>query len=98
MQFRLTPANSQSRAALGQAYLATNQILPAVVELEKAVQLDPRDSTALYQLGLAYRKQGKAREAETVLRRFQEVKNSLKKRKIRSARHWSVMLKTVKAP
>ncbi|MGH9426241.1 MAG: tetratricopeptide repeat protein, partial [Terriglobia bacterium] len=45
----LEPSNPQSRVALGQAYLATNQVLPAVVELEKAMQLSPRDSTVLYQ-------------------------------------------------
>jgi tetratricopeptide (TPR) repeat protein len=94
----LDPSNSQSRVALGQAYLATNQILPAVVELEKAVQLDPRDSTALYQLGLAYRKQGRAHEAETILRRFQEVKEQLKEEENQERRALQIMLKTVKAP
>ena len=94
----LDPSNPQSRVALGQAYLATNQILPAVVELEKAVQLDPRDSTALYQLGLAYRKQGKAREAEAVLRRFQEVKNQLKEEESQERKALVIMLKTAKAP
>ena len=94
----LEPSDAQSRVSLGQAYLATNQVLPAVVELEKAIQLDPRNSTALYQLGVAYRKQGKSREAEAVLRRFQEVKTQLKEEEDLERKALVIMLKTMKAP
>ena len=69
----------------------------AVAELEKALQLDPRDSTALYQLGVAYRKQGRAREAEAVLRRFQEVKEQLKEEENQERKALQIMLKTVKS-
>jgi superkiller protein 3 len=67
----LNPGHAESRVLLGQTYLAGDQIDLAISELEKAVKLEADNRTALYQLGLAYRRQGKLAEAQRLLKEFE---------------------------
>ena len=67
-----------------------------MVELEKALELDPRNPTALYQLGIAYRKQGKSAEGERLLRAFEETKAKLKEEEDQERKALLQILKTVK--
>jgi Flp pilus assembly protein TadD len=66
----------------------------AVAELEHAVQSSPQNAQALYQLGLAYRKQGREREAEQMMRRFRETKAKAEQ----TENEMVLVMKTVKAP
>jgi Flp pilus assembly protein TadD len=59
---------------LGQILLSQGRTGDAVDELEKAHSLSPDDATTLYQLSLAYRKQGRADEAARMMQGFQSVK------------------------
>ena len=43
-------------------------------ELQKALELQPAHTTALYQLSTVYRRQGKTEEAQLLLRKFEEIK------------------------
>ena len=92
----LNPARPEPHVLLGRTYLAANQIGEAVVELEKALELDPRNPTALYQLGIAYRKQGKSAEGERLLRAFEETKAKLKEEEDQERKALLQILKTVK--
>jgi tetratricopeptide (TPR) repeat protein len=92
----LNPNDPESRAALGQTYQAADQIDLAVKELEKALQLDPRNSTALYQLGLIYRKQGKVAAAQRLITTFEEVKAKAKQEEEQERKALVQIMKTVK--
>ncbi|HEX8985526.1 MAG TPA: tetratricopeptide repeat protein [Bryobacteraceae bacterium] len=70
----LNPADANSRAALGKAYLAAKRVPEGIRELERALKLDPKNLTALYQLGLAYRSQGRTEEARRLLEQFKALK------------------------
>jgi len=70
----IDPHAARSHTLLGQLYLQTAKPDAAAVEWQTALKIDPQNSTALYQLGLLYRKQGKAAEADRLLQRFQRTK------------------------
>ena len=67
---------AQSRALLGKLLLARGQTVGAIVQLERALVLDPDNTAATYQLAQAYRKEGNAARAsvlfEKVSRRKQD--------------------------
>jgi len=92
----LNPSRPEPHVLLGRTYLAANQVGAAVVELEKALELDPRNPTALYQLGIAYRKQGNSAEGERLLRAFEETKAKLKEEEDQERKALLQILKTVK--
>jgi tetratricopeptide (TPR) repeat protein len=71
---KLNPEHGDSHVLLGQTYLAGTQLDLAVAELEQAVKLEAENPTALYQLGIAYRKRGRLSDAEKVMRRFEALK------------------------
>jgi len=70
----LDPNDSRSYALLGQLQLAAGETAGAEAELRTALKIEPENTTALYQLGLLLRKQGKAEEAHRVLDKFEKVK------------------------
>jgi Flp pilus assembly protein TadD len=55
---RLKPDFAASRAVLGKMLLRRNDVDRAISELEKALELDPRETSSLYQLAMAHRKKG----------------------------------------
>jgi Flp pilus assembly protein TadD len=60
---RLERGNGRARSLLGKLYMQLDDIAKAVPILESAIRLDPTDRMATYQLMLAYRRQGRTREA-----------------------------------
>jgi tetratricopeptide (TPR) repeat protein len=50
----------------------------AANEWRRALELDPNNATALYQLALRYRKQGKTAQAEQLLEAFRKVKATMR--------------------
>lgn len=71
----LNPAAARARIALAQTYLASGNVEEAISELEKAVAADPHNPNALYQLGLAYQRQGQPAKARPFFQAFQEAKS-----------------------
>jgi tetratricopeptide (TPR) repeat protein len=70
----LNPKDARSHALLGQLDLAAGKPDAAALDWQTALKIDPENTTALYQLGLLYRKQGKTEQAERLLATFQRVK------------------------
>ena len=92
----LDPGRPEPHLLLGRTYLAADQVDAAVVELGKVLKLDSQNPTALYQLGIAYRKQGRSAEAERLLRAFEETKAKLKEEEDQERKALVQILKTVK--
>lgn len=63
----LNASFAPSHVDLAKLYLRENRVDEAVRLLEKARDLDPQDKAACSQLAIAYRKQGKPKEAAVVL-------------------------------
>jgi Flp pilus assembly protein TadD len=63
-----------SHALLGHFELVAGKSEAALREWEIALKLDPQNATALYQLALLYRRQGRTEDAQHLLERFQQVK------------------------
>ena len=70
----VNPNDARSHALLGQLDLAAGKPGAAALEWQTALKIDPENTTALYQLALLYRKQGKTEQAERLLATFQRVK------------------------
>ncbi|HSM78314.1 MAG TPA: tetratricopeptide repeat protein, partial [Bryobacteraceae bacterium] len=66
----LNPRQARVRTALGQA-LISSDAPAAEAQLREALRIDPAEPSALYQLGLLSRRQGKTAEAERLSRAFQ---------------------------
>jgi Flp pilus assembly protein TadD len=66
--------DAASHALLGHFELMAGSPATAAREWEAALKLDPKNATALYQLGLLYRREGKKEQAKRLLERFQQVK------------------------
>ena len=66
--------DARSHALLGQLDLAAGKPDAAALEWQTALKIEPENTTALYQLGLLRRRQGKTAEAEHLLQAFQRVK------------------------
>jgi Flp pilus assembly protein TadD len=66
--------DASSHALLGHFELLAGNSEAALHEWEIALKLDPRNATALYQLALLYRKQGRTEDGRRLLQRFQQVK------------------------
>ena len=67
------PDFSPSRAELGRLLFKRDEIEPAIRELEKAVELDPAATPALYALSQAYRKKGDRARAQDLLSRVNKL-------------------------
>lgn len=59
---------------MGKALLEKGELKPATERLETAIRLAPDQPYAYYQLSLAYRRQGRAPEAEATLHQYETVK------------------------
>ena len=70
----LSPRDARSHALLGQLLLNAEDAPGAAREWQTALKVDPENPTALYQLGLLYRKQGKTEESRRLLETFQRLK------------------------
>lgn len=66
----LNPRQARVRTALAQA-LISSDAPSAEAQLREALRIDPAEPSALYQLGLLSRRQGKTAEAERLSRAFQ---------------------------
>jgi tetratricopeptide (TPR) repeat protein len=60
---------------LGKIELELGNVPEAVASLEKSIKFDPRDSDAMYSLGLALQRVGRKQEAEQHLVRSRELRN-----------------------
>ena len=69
----INPKFSHSHAELGRLLVKQGDLDRAIPELKIATELDPTDSGPFYQLGQAYRKQGKKTEADAMLARVAEL-------------------------
>jgi len=69
----LDPENAASQARLGAEYLHQKQPHQAVIHLQQAMQLDPADQTALFNLQLALREDGQEEQAGAVKARLAEI-------------------------
>jgi Flp pilus assembly protein TadD len=70
----LDPNDASSHALLGHFELVAGNSEAALREWQVALKLDPQNATALYQLALLYRRQGRPEDAQRLLQRFQRVK------------------------
>jgi Flp pilus assembly protein TadD len=70
----LNPRDARSYALLGRIELAHGRSERAAAAWVRTLEIDPENSTALYQLGLLYKKEGKAAEAGRLLERFQRIR------------------------
>ncbi|MEW5974974.1 MAG: tetratricopeptide repeat protein [Acidobacteriota bacterium] len=89
------PDHVESLVSLGQTLMADGQTDSALAQLKKAVALDPEHATALYQLGLAYRKLGKLQEAQQSLTAFENLKVKSKQEEDEARRELVQILKLV---
>ncbi len=71
---RQKPNDADAHYVLGKALLEKGDLTPAIDRLETAIRLDPGQPNAYYQLSLAYRRQGRAPEAEATLRQYEKLK------------------------
>jgi len=71
----LNPDFAASRAVLGKLLLRRNEIDRAITELEKALELDPKETSSLYQLALAHRKKGNLERARELFAKVDRVKS-----------------------
>jgi tetratricopeptide (TPR) repeat protein len=71
---KLDARDAASHSLLGHFELAAGNAPAAEREWETALKLDPKNTTALYQLSLRYRKEGKTERAKQLLERFRQVK------------------------
>lgn len=61
------PRDASAQATLGKLYFAAGRFDEAIAHLEIARTLDPRNKAVYSQLALAYRRQGKIQQAQSVL-------------------------------
>ena len=69
----LVPEDAASQARLGAEYLHQNNPHQAVIHLQKALQLNPSDQTALFNLQLALRQEGQEEQARAIRARLAEI-------------------------
>jgi len=72
---QLRPEFAPSRAILGKTLLRRGEVDRAIVELEKALELDSGEASALYQLALAYRKKGNSERAKELFAKVDRAKS-----------------------
>jgi tetratricopeptide (TPR) repeat protein len=74
----LNPEDARSHALLGQLLLAEQHPNEAASEWQRALKIEPANPTALYQLALLYKKQGKTQQADRLLEAFQRAKAKMR--------------------
>jgi tetratricopeptide (TPR) repeat protein len=73
---KLDPAFADPYVGLAKVLLQEKQPQKAMSELQKAIQIEPNDATAHYELMEAYRDQGKLAEAQQEMAVFQKLQKS----------------------
>jgi predicted Zn-dependent protease len=68
------PKAEQARVLLGKFLFKRGDIGHAIEQLTRALELDPGDSSATYQLAQAYRKKGDARRADELFAKVSQEK------------------------
>ncbi len=71
---RVAPGEAKPYTLLGQILSGQGRFAEAIPYLEKAYGLRPDDATAAYQLGVVYKRQGRAADAAHMMRSFQAAK------------------------
>lgn len=71
---QLEPNMSTSRIALGRMLLRRGEVDRAIVELEKALELNPANLSPCYQLSVAYRRKGNKAKAGELQAKFEQFK------------------------
>ncbi len=72
---RLNPKFGRAHAELGKLLLKEDNVKGGIAELETAVNLDPKDGAAAYQLSRAYRRAGDSVRAQQMLARVTELRD-----------------------
>src|SRR5262245_4525485 len=72
---RLNPDFAASRAVLGKLLLRRIEVDRAITELEKALELDPQETSFLYQLAQAHRRKGNLERAKELFAKVDRVKS-----------------------
>jgi tetratricopeptide (TPR) repeat protein len=85
------PDHAAAHAALGAAHREAGNYAEARIELERAVELDPNDLRANYQLGLVYAKLGEKEAAKRMFARADDLRR-------RHRNQESVILKLIESP
>ncbi len=73
VSIRAKPDFAPARAELGRLLFKRDELEPAIAELERAAQLDPGGTPALYVLSQAYRKKGERAKAQDLLARVSKL-------------------------
>jgi len=68
------PDYADAQYQLGKLLLERGEVKPAIEKLETAVRLDPTKDYSYFQLSLAYRRDGRADDAQRVLQAYQALK------------------------
>ncbi len=71
---RLNPDFPDSRRTLGRILLRRGDVDEAIVQLEKALQLDPTELSPCYPLASAYRRKGDSHRAAELMAKFEQFK------------------------
>jgi tetratricopeptide (TPR) repeat protein len=74
------PTNAAIHVALGTELSGQRDYEAARVELERAIELDPQDQTAHYQLGLVYGRLGKKDRSQSAFARSEKLRTEQKER------------------
>ena len=69
----LSPSDPVALTRLGSEYLAQGQVRPAIVHLEKAYRINPKDQTTLNSLQTALRQDGQLERARIVKQKLADV-------------------------
>jgi tetratricopeptide (TPR) repeat protein len=85
------PDHAAAHAALGSAYREAGNYSEARIALERAIELDPNDLRANYQLGLVYAKLGEKEAAARMFARADDLRS-------RQRNQESVILKLIEPP
>jgi tetratricopeptide (TPR) repeat protein len=76
------PEYANAQYQLGKLLLDAGELKDAIPHLESATQTDPDRDYSHYQLSIAYRKDGRAEEAERELKAYQQIKATQRNRPI----------------
>jgi tetratricopeptide (TPR) repeat protein len=71
----LRPDFAAARAVLGKLLLRRNELDRAIIELEKALELDSQETSSLYQLAQAHRRKGNLERAKELYAKVDQLKS-----------------------
>jgi len=92
------PNKAHPRVTLGQLYLRSGKLQAAVAQLERAVELDPTDSTAGYQLAMALLKAGRKDEATALVEKVRHLVNEQRQSEFAKGRHRLIRAESASQP